>query len=95
LKNDKWQNYTFFHHTRYAKGATHTPAWKFHENDPTRVKKLNTFLIKLLYFFKTINNFEIITQCTKIAMPNKFYKNIMAHRLIVFPDDVITKLIFV
>lgn len=39
LKNDTWQNYTFFHHTRYAKGATYTPAWKYHENDPTRVGK--------------------------------------------------------
>jgi hypothetical protein len=31
---------------------------------------------------------KIITECTKIAMPRKFYKNVVAHRLLVFPDDV-------
>ena len=46
----------------------------------------------LLFKFENFN--QIITQCTKVAMPSKFYKNIMAHRLIVFPDDVNKSTIF-
>ena len=42
LKEDTWRTYNFFHHTGYAKGATYTPAWQFHENDPTRIIKLCT-----------------------------------------------------
>lgn len=39
LKDDLWRTYRFFHHTGYAKGATYTPAWQYHENDPTRIIK--------------------------------------------------------
>ena len=38
LKNDLWRTFKFFHHTGYARGATRTHAWEFHQNDPTRVK---------------------------------------------------------
>jgi len=35
LPNDEWKWRFFYHHTRYAGGATWASAWEMHEKDPT------------------------------------------------------------